>query len=99
MGISIGLVGLGSFGRAFADLFMSHPLVDRVGLCDREPERITLFANKESWQAKFNPRDVYTSLDDICRSDLDANLALRNHLNSAKQSMINSLKQSESLAH
>ena len=35
----------------------------------------------------------------ICRSDLDANLALRNHLNSAKQSMINSLKQSESLAH
>ncbi|MEQ5196804.1 GntR family transcriptional regulator [Klebsiella pasteurii] len=32
----------------------------------------------------------------ICRSDLDANLALRNHLNSAKQSMINSLKQSES---
>ena len=35
----------------------------------------------------------------ICRSDLDANLALRNHLNSAKQSMINFLKQSESLAH
>lgn len=35
----------------------------------------------------------------ICRSDLDANLALRNHLNSAKQSMINSLKQSESLTH
>ena len=35
----------------------------------------------------------------ICRSDLDANLALRNHLNSAKQSMINSIKQSESLAH
>ena len=30
----------------------------------------------------------------ICRSDLDANLALRNHLNSAKQSMISSLKQS-----
>jgi DNA-binding GntR family transcriptional regulator len=30
----------------------------------------------------------------ICRSDLDANLALRNHLNSAKQSMIRSLKQS-----
>ena len=35
----------------------------------------------------------------LCRSDLDANLALRNHLNSAKQSMINSLRQSESLAH
>ena len=35
----------------------------------------------------------------ICHSDLDANLALRNHLNSAKQSMINSLRQSESLAY
>ncbi|HCA8694743.1 TPA: GntR family transcriptional regulator [Klebsiella pneumoniae] len=35
----------------------------------------------------------------ICRSDLDANLALRNHLNTAKRSMINSIKQSESLAH
>ena len=42
MGISLGLVGLGSFGSAFADLFMSHPLVDRIALCDREPERIKL---------------------------------------------------------
>lgn len=72
MGISIGLVGLGSFGRAFADLFMSHPLVDRVGLCDREPDRVAAFAQKPEWQAKFNARDVYASLDDICRSDLDA---------------------------
>jgi len=72
MGISIGLVGLGSFGRAFADLFMSHPLVDRIALCDREPERVATFANQESWQPKFNPRDAYDSLDAICRSDLDA---------------------------
>ncbi|MSP12915.1 MAG: Gfo/Idh/MocA family oxidoreductase [Chloroflexi bacterium] len=72
MGISIGLVGLGAFGRAFADLFKSHPLVDRVALCDREPERVAVFARKENWQDKFNPRDVYTSLEEICRSDLDA---------------------------
>jgi predicted dehydrogenase len=72
MGISIGLVGLGSFGRAFADLFMSHPLVDRIALCDREPERMLPFAQKESWRAKLNPRDLYESLDAICRSDLDA---------------------------
>ena len=25
MGIGLGLVGLGSFGSEFADLFMSHP--------------------------------------------------------------------------
>ena len=36
MGISIGLVGLGSFGGAFAPLFKSHPRVDRIGVCDRE---------------------------------------------------------------
>ncbi|OGV51349.1 MAG: hypothetical protein A2017_20265 [Lentisphaerae bacterium GWF2_44_16] len=72
MGISIGLVGLGAFGSAFADLFRSHPLVDRIALCDREPERIEKFAKKESWKKKFNPKDIYASLDDICRSDIDA---------------------------
>ena len=35
----------------------------------------------------------------ICRSDLDATLALCNHLNSAKQSMIRSINQSHSAAH
>jgi len=72
VGISIGLVGLGSFGSAFADLFKSHPLVDRVALCDREPERIEAFARKESFQDKFNPADAYASFDDILSADLDA---------------------------
>jgi len=72
MSISVGLVGLGQFGSAFADMFMSHPLVSRVALCDREPDRIEKFAKKESWAKKFNPADAYESLDDICKSDLDA---------------------------
>ncbi len=73
MGISLGMVGLGSFGRAFADLFMSHPLVDRVALCDLEPERIAAFADRESWRKKFDPRkDAYLSLEAICASDVDA---------------------------
>ncbi len=72
MGISLGLVGLGSFGSAFADLFMSHPLVDRIALCDREPERMTAFATKPSWQAKLRASDLYPSLDAICESDVDA---------------------------
>jgi len=72
MGISVGLVGLGAFGSAFADLFRRHPLVDRVGLCDREPERVARFANDSAVRLKFDPRDAYASLDDICRSDLDA---------------------------
>jgi predicted dehydrogenase len=72
MGISIGLVGLGAFGSEFAPLFNAHPLVDRVALCDREPERVAKFARDPRFQAKFRPADAYTSLDDICRADLDA---------------------------
>lgn len=72
MGISIGLVGLGSFGSGFAELFKRHPLVDRIALCDREPERIAQFAELDSWRDKFDPRDAYGSLDEICRTDLDA---------------------------
>jgi len=72
MGISIGLVGLGAFGEVFAELFKKHPLVDRVGLCDREPDRIEKFAGLESWKDKFDPKDAYASLEDICKSDLDA---------------------------
>jgi predicted dehydrogenase len=79
MWISLGLVGLGSFGSAFVDLFMSHPLVDRIGLCDLEPDRIETFARKPSWAAKFNRRDVYGSLDEICQSDLDALVIITQH--------------------
>lgn len=72
MGISIGLVGLGDFGSAFADLFKSHPSVSRVALCDREPERIAKFANDPFFKDKFNPNDAYDNLDEICKADLDA---------------------------
>ncbi len=72
MGISLGLVGLGAFGSGFAPLFKSHPLVDRIALCDREPERIRRFAEDPFFQDKFNPRDAYSSLEAICHSDLDA---------------------------
>jgi predicted dehydrogenase len=72
MGISLGLVGLGSFGSTFVDLFRAHPLVDRIALCDREPDRVAHFVRKLSGQKKFNPADAYTSLDEICQTDLDA---------------------------
>jgi len=72
MGISLGLVGLGSFGSSFAPLFKSHPLVDRIALCDREPDRIRKFAEQPSFQDKFDPADAYETLDEICKADLDA---------------------------
>jgi len=72
MGISLGLVGLGAFGSEFAPLFKHHPLVDRIALCDREPERIRKFADMPSFQDKFNASDAYETLEDICKADLDA---------------------------
>ena len=87
MGISLGIVGLGAFGSSFADLFMSHPLVDRIALCDREPERIARFADLEHWQPKFDPRDAYTSLDDICASDIDALALFTQHWLHAPQAV------------
>ena len=72
MGVSIGLVGLGSFGSAFAALFKSHPLVDRIGLCDMEERRVAAFADSEFFQEKFSSRDAFTSLDEICAADFDA---------------------------
>jgi len=72
MGISLGLVGLGAFGSEFAPLFKAHPLVDRIALCDREPDRVAKFARMPSFQKKFRAADAYASLDEICRADLDA---------------------------
>ena len=71
MGISLGLVGLGSFGSSFAPLFKAHPLVDRIGLCDREPERIARFADDPFFADKFSPADAYASLDEVLESDLE----------------------------
>lgn len=72
MGISIGMVGLGDFGSGFVDLFKSHPLVDRIAFCDMEKDRVKHFADSDFMTHKFDPKDVYYSLDDICKSDLDA---------------------------
>lgn len=72
MGISIGMVGLGAFGSAFADMFKGHPLVDRLALCDREPERIRKFADKPSFRDKFSEKDSYPTFEAILEADLDA---------------------------
>ena len=79
MGISVGLVGLGAFGSSFVELFKSHPAVDRVALCDRVPERIKQFAERESFQDKFDPADAYDSLDDLLKSDIQAVVIITQH--------------------
>ena len=72
MSISIGLVGLGRFGSAFAKLFKAHPLVDRIALCDCEAEKIKKFLDDPFMADKVSAADCYENLDDICKADLDA---------------------------
>ncbi|MCD4824328.1 MAG: Gfo/Idh/MocA family oxidoreductase [Phycisphaerae bacterium] len=66
MGISIGVVGCGRFAPGFIRLFRDHPMVDRVALCDIEPERV-----KENLKT-FELTEGYDSLEEVCSSDLDA---------------------------
>ena len=72
MGISLGLVGLGSFGSVFAPLFKSHPLVERVAFCDSNPEALKRFVNDPFYHDKFDKKDAYRSLDEILKADVDA---------------------------
>ncbi|MBI3946396.1 MAG: Gfo/Idh/MocA family oxidoreductase [Armatimonadetes bacterium] len=66
MGISIGMVGIGAFGKAFIRSFRDHPLVGRIALCDLSAERLATCARE------FQIEETYTSLDDICRSSIQA---------------------------
>ncbi|MBI2193948.1 MAG: Gfo/Idh/MocA family oxidoreductase [Planctomycetes bacterium] len=87
MGISLGIVGLGSFGTPFAELFNAHPLVDRIALCDHSPERVRNLAERPAFQKKFKSRDAYDSLESICRSDLDALAIITQHWLHAPQAL------------
>ena len=66
MSISLGLVGLGQFGRHFVKLFRDHPDVGRLALCDMRADRL-------AEQAKQHDiAETYATLDEMCRADLDA---------------------------
>ncbi len=72
MSISLAVVGLGGFGSGFVPLFKSHPLVNRLALCDREPDRIKPFLDNPFYADKLNEGDCYTSFEDLLESDIDA---------------------------
>ena len=71
MGIKLGLVGLGQFGSQFAKFFKAHPLVDKIALCDCEPEKVKKFLDDPFMAGKVSAADCYENLDDICKADLD----------------------------
>lgn len=81
MSISIGLVGVGMFGRHFIKPFQSHPDVSRVALCDLNAGRL------EECAREFNITETYPSLDQICESDIEALVIITQHWLHAPQAM------------
>ena len=79
MGIRLGLVSLGSFGSVFAPLLKSHPLMNRIAFCNRNPAFLQRFAQDPFYRDKFDPEDVCASLDEILKAELDA-LAIITHM-------------------
>lgn len=66
MGLGVGMVGLGQFGREFVSLFKRHHGVSRLALCDIDPGRLAAVAREH------DIHECYSSMDEICRTDLDA---------------------------
>lgn len=66
MGIKLGICGTGSFADCFIPLFRAHPLVDEVTLCDLDPAKL------QAKSAEFEIPRTSPSLDDLCRTDVDA---------------------------
>jgi predicted dehydrogenase len=66
MGLKVGMVGLGQFGREFVSLYRRHPAVSRLALCDIDSERLAAVARAHGIS------ECFSSLDEICRTDLDA---------------------------
>jgi predicted dehydrogenase len=81
MSISVGIVGVGQFGRHFIRLFRDHPDVHRIALCDLNAERLAHAARE------FGITETYSSLDEICRSDLDALAIITQHWLHAEQAI------------
>ncbi|MBD3183615.1 hypothetical protein GF312_15080 [Candidatus Poribacteria bacterium] len=81
MGISIGMVGLGAFGPSFVNLFKLHPKVDRVALCDLDPDKLSTRSKQ------FQISETYNSLDEIIKTDIDALVIITQHWMHAPQAI------------
>ena len=66
MRIKIGICGVGSFANSFIPLFKAHPQVVEVVLCDLDAVKLKEKADR------FGVSEVCSSLDQLCRTDVDA---------------------------
>ena len=66
MAIKIGICGTGAFAQNFIPLFKAHPLVGNIVLCDLDPKKL------QENSKKHNLPDTCSSLDELCRKDVDA---------------------------
>ncbi|MDD5603496.1 MAG: Gfo/Idh/MocA family oxidoreductase [Eubacteriales bacterium] len=65
MGLKIGIVGAGGFSNGFAQLFKTHPLVEKVAIAELIPERRAEYAKRHGIT------EEYESLDEMLKSDAD----------------------------
>ena len=66
MGLKIGICGVSKFGRKFVALFAAHPDVDEVVLADVRTARLHEVAGQHGITR------TVSSLDELCRSDVNA---------------------------
>ncbi len=81
MGIKLAVVGTGLWGRRLIPLFKVHPLVDEIALCDLDAPKLRAAAEE------FGIAKTYASLDDVCKSDVDAVVLVTQHWLHAPQAM------------
>lgn len=70
MGFTVGIIGVGQFGKHFAELFAVHPDVDAIYAVDSVPERIDTLEQREQQPMTFDGR--FDSVEDLLASDVDA---------------------------
>jgi predicted dehydrogenase len=66
MALKIGVLGAGQFASSFIPLFKAHPQVEEVCIAEAFAER------REAQAARFGIRRTFSSLDELCASDVDA---------------------------
>ncbi len=81
MGIRVGMVGVGAFAQSFIPLFKAHPWVDEVILCDLDAEKLRRNAEKHGIER------TCPSLDELCRTEVDAVVIITQHWLHAPQAI------------